>query len=557
MLVVDLGKWMNKILIDWGIDAKVADRFDETIIAILMIAIAVGVDYLCQAILVGGMRQYTRRKPHLWNTLLMKRKVFHNLIHTIPAILVYALLPMAFMRGKELLVISQKACAIYITFSLLLAINGILLMIMDIYDGKETMKNRPMKGFIQVLQVLLFFIGGIVIISILVNKSPASLFAGLGASAAILMLVFKDSILGFVAGIQLSANDMVRPGDWITLPSGDANGTVQEITLNTVKIQNFDNTISTVPPYTLVSSPFQNWRGMKDSGGRRVMKNITLDLNGQTLTCEAGKDTITNEGTLVIVSSVEGGNVMGGTANTASGRTALLNKQGAVCTLKSGALKRGDVQQSGYYTVDNDGTLYMTGGEISNDSNSSSLVRNRGSMNVTGGLVRQDSFIALKNDEDTSNGIVGKLTIGGSAVIQSAGEQAVQNWGEATIEAGSITGEVFSWSYKGVNSTLDIKGGNIDGDVAGIDFEANKESTASVSISGGTVTGRVVVGNYSDGKVVSVEPDETSAKMEISGGAYQNDVSKFVAEGSSELVKASGGSRCTAKWKKRIFRGPE
>jgi len=278
MLVVDLGKWMNKILIDWGIDAKVADRFDETIIAILMIAIAVGVDYLCQAILVGGMRQYTRRKPHLWNTLLMKRKVFHNLIHTIPAILVYALLPMAFMRGKELLVISQKACAIYIIFSLLLAINGILLMIMDIYDGKETMKNRPMKGFIQVLQVLLFFIGGIVIISILVNKSPASLFAGLGASAAILMLVFKDSILGFVAGIQLSANDMVRPGDWITLPSGAANGTVQEITLNTVKIQNFDNTISTVPPYTLVSSPFQNWRGMKDSGGRRVMKNITLDL---------------------------------------------------------------------------------------------------------------------------------------------------------------------------------------------------------------------------------------------------------------------------------------
>ena len=104
------------------------------------------------------------------------------------------------------------------------------------------------------------------------------MFAGLGASAAILMLVFKDSILGFVAGIQLSANDMVRPGDWITLPSGDANGTVQEITLNTVKIQNFDNTISTIPPYTLVSSTFQNWRGMTQSGGRRGMKNITLDL---------------------------------------------------------------------------------------------------------------------------------------------------------------------------------------------------------------------------------------------------------------------------------------
>ena len=260
MLVVDLGKWMNKILIDWGIDPKVADRFDETIIALLMIAIAIGLNYLCQAILIGGMKQYTRRKPHLWNTLLMKRKVFHNLIHTIPAFLVYALLPMAFVRGKDLLLISQKACAVYIIFSLLLAVNGILLMIMDIYDGKESMKNRPMKGFIQVLQVLLFFVGGIVIIAIIVNKSPASLFAGLGASAAILMLVFKDSILGFVAGIQLSANDMVRPGDWITLPSGAANGTVQEITLNTVKIQNFDNTADYQPEAGVVPTNSQVYR---------------------------------------------------------------------------------------------------------------------------------------------------------------------------------------------------------------------------------------------------------------------------------------------------------
>ena len=136
-----------------------------------------------------------------------------------------------------------------------------------------------MKGFIQVLQVLVFFVGGIVIIAILVNKSPATLFAGLGASAAILMLVFKDSILGFVAGIQLSAHDMLRPGDWITMPSANANGIVQEITLNTVKVQNFDNTISTIPPYNLVNSSFQNWRGMVESGGRRVMKSIYLDLN--------------------------------------------------------------------------------------------------------------------------------------------------------------------------------------------------------------------------------------------------------------------------------------
>lgn len=275
---MDLGNWMNKILIGWGVDPKIANTFDEAIIAVLMICIAVGLDYLCQSIFVGGMKKYTKHSPHVWNTLLMKRRVFHNLIHTIPGILIYVLLPMAFVRGKELLLISQKICAIYIIMSLLLALNGVLLMILDVYTEKATAKNRPMKGFIQVLQVLLFFVGGIIMIAILVNKSPASLFAGLGASAAILMLVFKDTILGFVAGIQLSANDMVRLGDWITLPSGNANGVVQEITLNTVKIQNFDNTISTVPPYSLVSSPFQNWRGMVESGGRRVMKNITLDL---------------------------------------------------------------------------------------------------------------------------------------------------------------------------------------------------------------------------------------------------------------------------------------
>ena len=275
---MDLGNAMNKILIGWGIDPKIANTFDEAIIAILMICIAVGLEYLCQAILVGGMRKYTKHSPHVWNTLLMKRRVFHNLIHTIPGILVYILLPIAFVRGKELLLISQKICAVYIILSLLLAINGVLLMILDVYSEKAKAKNHPMKGFIQVLQVLLFFVGGIIMIAILVNKSPASLFAGLGASAAVLMLVFKDSILGFVAGIQLSANDMVRLGDWVTIPSSNANGIVQEITLNTVKIQNFDNTISTIPPYSLVNNSFQNWRGMVESGGRRVMKNITLDL---------------------------------------------------------------------------------------------------------------------------------------------------------------------------------------------------------------------------------------------------------------------------------------
>ena len=277
--MINLGSWMNGILISWGVDPKIANTFDEMIIAALLVILAIGLDYLCQAIFVGSMKKLAQHTHYQWDSLLLKRKVVHHLVHTIPGILVYALLPLAFIRGKGLLLLSQKICAVYIVFALLLAINGFILVFLDMYNMRQVNKNRPIKGFMQVLQVLLFFIGGIVIIAILIGKSPASLFAGLGASAAILMLVFKDSILGFVAGIQLSANDMVRPGDWITLPSGAANGTVQEITLNTVKIQNFDNTISTIPPYNLVNSSFQNWRGMVESGGRRVMKSIYLDLN--------------------------------------------------------------------------------------------------------------------------------------------------------------------------------------------------------------------------------------------------------------------------------------
>ena len=277
--MINLGSWMNGILIGWGVDPKIANTFDEMIIAALLVILAIGLDYLCQAIFVGSMKKLAQHTHYQWDSLLLKRKVVHHLVHTIPGILVYALLPLAFIRGKGLLLLSQKICAVYIVFALLLAINGFILVFLDMYNMRQVNKNRPIKGFMQVLQVLLFFIGGIVIIAILIGKSPASLFAGLGASAAILMLVFKDTILGFVAGIQLSANDMLRPGDWITVPGSNANGIVQEITLNTVKIQNFDNTISTIPPYTLVSASFQNWWGMVESGGRRVMKSIFLDLN--------------------------------------------------------------------------------------------------------------------------------------------------------------------------------------------------------------------------------------------------------------------------------------
>lgn len=229
---------------------------------------------------------FSRWITHRWRVhpvlahVLVSRKVFVYLAYILPGILVYFLLPvLEIIEGEVLLQITRRLCIVYMVGCIILVVNALLLVMLDIYNTKDKQRNRPMKGLVQVFQVLVFFVGGIIIVAVLINQSPTTLFAGLGASAAVLMLVFKDSILGFVAGVQLSANDMLRIGDWIQLSDGSANGVVQEITLNTVKIRNWDNTISTIPPYTLVNTTFKNWRGMQESEGRRVDKTIKLDVN--------------------------------------------------------------------------------------------------------------------------------------------------------------------------------------------------------------------------------------------------------------------------------------
>jgi len=160
----------------------------------------------------------------------------------------------------------------------MLIIDAFLNSLHDAYQTLSISKERPIKGYIQSIKIIIYAFGIIFILSVILGKSPGALFASLGAIAAILILVFKDTILGFVSGIQLSANQMVKPGDWITMPSKNADGTVLEITLNTVKVQNFDKTIVTIPTYALISESFQNWKGMEESGGRRIARSIFIDL---------------------------------------------------------------------------------------------------------------------------------------------------------------------------------------------------------------------------------------------------------------------------------------
>lgn len=274
-------EWIYNLLVNWGLIKDTHSYLDNIVILLLIIAVTVGVDYICRYIVLDMFKRLAKRTRNTWDDLIIERKIIHKMMHIIPAVLVYILLPFAFSseENPQILLLLQRLCLIYIIGVSLRFINASLNIIHEIYNGKETFKNKPLKGFIQIIQVTVFFIGIIFIISVLINKSPVSLFAGLGASAAILILVFKDTILGFVAGIQLSANDMLRAGDWITMEKYGANGTVIEVTLNAVKVRNFDNTITTIPPYSLVTDAFQNWRGMSESAGRRIKRSISIDMN--------------------------------------------------------------------------------------------------------------------------------------------------------------------------------------------------------------------------------------------------------------------------------------
>jgi len=270
---------LNTMLtVKFGWDPSIANIMDESLFIAGMIMTAFVINLLCQWL----FRLLSTRHGKLSGTravrLLTRRRLGHNIILVIPGIAVYFLAFLGFEKESEILIFVHRLDLIYIIIAVMMAIDSALLVFLDSYSRTDKNRSHPLKGLVQGLQVILVFVGAVLIIAILLDKSPTVLLTGLGASAAVLMLVFKDSILGFVAGVQLSRNRMVQIGDGIQMPDGSANGTVEEITLNTVKVRNWDNTLSMIPPYTLVSTTFKNWRGMQESDGRRVDKKIFLDI---------------------------------------------------------------------------------------------------------------------------------------------------------------------------------------------------------------------------------------------------------------------------------------
>ncbi|MCD8044465.1 MAG: mechanosensitive ion channel family protein [Tannerellaceae bacterium] len=272
--------WFSNRMVDWGFISDTTSHVDNIVMLIIIVTLAFLVDYICRNILLGAFKRLALKTENVWDDLIVDRKIINKLMNIIPAILIYVLLPLAFPASEyEILDFLLRLCKIYIIAVSIRFINSSLSLVHEIYSIKNSNGSKSLKGFVQIIQVTIIFIGAILIIATLMNQKATTLFAGLGASAAILTLVFKDTLMGFVAGIQLTANDMLRPGDWITMDKYGADGSVIDVTLHAVKVRNFDKTITTIPPYALVTDSFQNWRGMFESGGRRVKRSVYIDMN--------------------------------------------------------------------------------------------------------------------------------------------------------------------------------------------------------------------------------------------------------------------------------------
>lgn len=232
----------------------------------------------CRKLIVPLILKITNKIEVKWAQVLFNRKVLISACNIVPAIVVWQLLPMVFYQYPVVREVLARLTAIYITIMTVRTIVVFIDSFKKLEDERRSSMQQYFHSFCGVLKIILMFLAAIAVVSIIINKSPATLIAGLGATSAILMLVFKDTIEGLVAGIRLTSNEMLHKGDWITVEKAGADGTVEEMTLTTVKIRNFDNTIVTVSPKTLVDDSFQNWIGMQESDGRRAKRKIFFDF---------------------------------------------------------------------------------------------------------------------------------------------------------------------------------------------------------------------------------------------------------------------------------------
>ena len=246
---------------------------------LVVVVLAVIANVMARRVLLRAVVTLAERSETSWDDVVTERRVFHRLAHIAPAVVIYFFAPAVLTAGTTPTTVVRAGCLLYMIVVVVSVLDGLLNATVDIVRASRFGRELPLTSFVQVAKIMLYGVAVIVALSVVIGESPALLFSGLGAMTAVLMLIFKDPILGFVAGIQLSANQMVTRGDWIEMPKYGADGDVLEVALTTVKVQNFDKTITTVPTYALISESFKNWRGMSESGGRRIKRAINIDMS--------------------------------------------------------------------------------------------------------------------------------------------------------------------------------------------------------------------------------------------------------------------------------------
>jgi miniconductance mechanosensitive channel len=296
-------------LIKWGCSDAVASILDGIII-LLYVTLFIALINISLRWGVMGTIHWLVKKTHVWwDDLLFDRKVMRHLCGIVTPIVINLTLPLLISSldiSREWFIdILYKGVDIYVILACLIFINTLFKTLFAIIEHRPTWKGKPIKGLLETLQVVLVIIGGILIIAVIIDKSPTGLLAGLGASAAVISFIFKDSLMGLVAGVQLSANNMLKVGDWIEMPSRGIDGVVVAVSLTTIKIRSWNNTLQTIPPYLLISEPFDNWQAMRDSGGRRIKRNINIDMSSVRFADEAFIESLrTNEATAEIMKSI-------------------------------------------------------------------------------------------------------------------------------------------------------------------------------------------------------------------------------------------------------------
>lgn len=277
---------MNETIVGWlkgvGVNPDSMYWIYWVVVLMALCLIIYIINLVCSRGIIPLIRKITNGTRSKWDDIMLNDTLLKDVVRLVAPITIAAVLPVAFTDGNHVLDFFLKVNYIYMIVMVSKLLCTFFNALYDLSNQNDKLKNHPLKGVYQMLKIAVICIALIIIVSILINKNPGYILTALGASAAVLMLVFKDMIMGLVAGVQLFANDMLRPGDWISMPKYGADGDVIEVTLTTVKVQNWDKTITTIPPYALVSDSFQNWRGMHNSGGRRVKRSIYIDMRSIT-----------------------------------------------------------------------------------------------------------------------------------------------------------------------------------------------------------------------------------------------------------------------------------